>query len=185
MLFFSAPLRGGRVDGDRRWSTRYRSGVAARVGWWTDDDYRTAGTVIAELSLGGASLMVDGGPPPAGSVTIRVDAGGASDRVRAELVSVRPTRRGPTVLHARFAEPCPHGFFLAALPEFAATAPDRCEGRSAPPPLGPRPRPLAQGVDSASASASASRGASMSRRITTSSRIALSLAWSSRPSPLP
>ena len=129
MFFFSALLRGGRVDGDRRWSTRYPSGVAARVGWWTADDYRTAGTVIAELSLGGASMMVDGEPPPAGPVTIRVAEGDGSGRVRADLVSVRPTRCGPTVLHVRFAEACPYDFFLAALPEFAATAPGRRDRR--------------------------------------------------------
>ncbi len=97
---------------DRRRAERYAAAEdQAWIGWWEGRLYRKAPAVLVDISLGGAKLIVENGPPR--RVTVWICVAGSCKTEWVEGVSVDVTRNlsGSAEVRIAFREPCPYAFF--------------------------------------------------------------------------
>lgn len=87
------------------------------VGWWEGDEFRTTTGLLQDLSLGGASILVDAPAPPKDSVWISLYKIPPTEWVESSVVEVEKTSRVGIFLRSRtqfriqFSEHCSYDFF--------------------------------------------------------------------------
>jgi hypothetical protein len=70
---------------------------------------------MVDLSLGGAAVLIEGPPPGATPVWVRLDRPAAPDWAAATICEVVTARGYPSLLRLRFVEPCAYAFFKGAV----------------------------------------------------------------------
>jgi len=83
--------------------------------------------LIINLSRGGALIFVDEAPPKDRLVWISLGKPGPIGRVEARVVAIKSSRQGQCAVRIEFCDPCPYGFFEAAV---CGLAPSDPRGRS-------------------------------------------------------
>ena len=116
--FFDRPTS----PNDRRRTCRY-SGVRNRVflGWWDGPEFQTTTAFLKDLSLGGASILIDAPAPTDNLVWISLYKIPPTEWVEASVIEVE---KGPrlglfsrslTQLRIEFFENCSYDFFKAGI----------------------------------------------------------------------
>jgi hypothetical protein len=126
-------LWGGKPIPERRRSPRHKV-VESQVwlGWWRGAaGYQTHGAVIIDLSRGGAYIFLDLQPPRDQPVWVSLGMPDLVGCVEARVVSTKMSRQGQCAVRLEFLEPCPYGFFEAAVCGMAPTDPRRRSRRPA------------------------------------------------------
>jgi hypothetical protein len=105
--------------GDRRKEPRYSvEGAPARLAWPENGGYRTISVRLRDVSLGGASGLVDVCPPKESLVWICLRDDPPDEWIEAVVVQASRTRfffPGPFLIHLKFSEVCPYDAFKATI----------------------------------------------------------------------
>ena len=124
-------LWGEQPTPERRRSPRHEA-VESQVwlGWWRGaPGFVASSAVIIDLSRGGAFIFLDIKPPKDQPVWISLGMPDPVDSVEARVVSIKVSRQGQCAVRLEFLEPCPYGFFEAAVCGLSPTDPRRRERR--------------------------------------------------------
>lgn len=104
---------------DRRCALRYdTNGLPVWVTWQEGAQRGCGQGRLRDLSLSGASLLMEEPPPVSALVRIRLETMPNAPHVEGSALRVTKTRRflaTEFVIALRFAEPCPYEFFTAAV----------------------------------------------------------------------
>jgi hypothetical protein len=116
---------------DRRSACRYTAvKYLVFLGWWRGDEFHTVTAVLKDVSLGGASILLDGPAPEDALVWLSLYQVPPTQWVEATVVEVHKVpsprwfSRKSTMIRIRFFENCSYDFFKVAI-EDALKAPDR------------------------------------------------------------
>jgi hypothetical protein len=102
---------------ERRRAPRHQV-VESRVwlGWsHGPEGFRSHSTLIINLSRGGAFVFLDVKPPKDQRVWICLGTPDPIGYVEARVVAIKVSRQGQCAVRLEFCEPCPYGFFEAAV----------------------------------------------------------------------
>jgi hypothetical protein len=137
----------GEPTAERRRSARHAVVESqAWLGWWRGEaGFRMQSAVIINLSRGGAFIFLDDRPPADQPVWIALGMPDPVGFVEARVVATQVARQGQCAVRLEFREPCPYGFFEAAVCGLPAADP-RCRRRAAEPARPAEPAPRAQGA---------------------------------------
>jgi hypothetical protein len=112
---------------ERRRSPRHEV-VESQVwlGWWRGEaGFLASSAVIINLSRGGAFIFLDDEPPGDQPVWICLGMPDPVGFVESRVVAIKKSRMGQCAVRLEFKEPCPYGFFEAAVCGLPATDPKR------------------------------------------------------------
>lgn len=126
-------LWGGKPTPERRNSPR-REVVESQVwlGWWRGEaGFLASSAVIINLSRGGAFIFLDEPPPKDQAVWICLGMPDPVGFVEARVVAIKTSRQGQCAVRLEFREPCPYGFFEAAVCGLPASDPRSRRRRAA------------------------------------------------------
>ncbi len=131
---------------DRRRTPRHQV-VESQVwlGWWRGESgFLATSALIINLSRGGAMIFLDEEPPKDEPVWICLGMPDPVSFVEARVVAIQLSKQGQCAVRLEFREPCPYGFFEAAISGLPTTDPKNrrrtttteasAEGESAPQP---------------------------------------------------
>jgi len=107
----------GQPTAERRRAARHEV-VESQVwlGWWRGEaGFLASSAVIINLSRGGAFIFLDEPPPKDESVWICLGMPDPVGFVEARVVAIKTSRQGQCAVRLEFREPCPYGFFEAAV----------------------------------------------------------------------
>jgi PilZ domain len=100
--------------------------------WWrAPDGLLSSSALIINLSRGGALVFLDVKPPKDQPVWIGQGTADHVDFVETRVVAIKTSRQGQCAVRLQFREPCPYGFFEAAICGMSATDPRRRNRRPA------------------------------------------------------
>jgi hypothetical protein len=103
------------------------------LGWWRGSSgFLASSAVIINLSRGGAFIFLDEKPPKDEPVWICLGMPDPVGFVEARVVEVTVSRQGQCAARIAFREPCPYGFFEAAVCGLPAADPRRRNRQAAP-----------------------------------------------------
>jgi hypothetical protein len=117
----------GEPTAERRRAARHEV-VESQVwlGWWRGEaGFLASSAVIINLSRGGAFIFLDERPPKDEPVWICLGMPDPVGFVEARVVGVKTSRQGQCAVRLEFREPCPYGFFEAAVCGLPACDPSR------------------------------------------------------------
>jgi hypothetical protein len=84
------------------------------LGWWaSESEFETIGSLIVNLSRGGARIRTPAPPEVGDEVWLKSAKPVPSDCVLGEVLEASPTGDGDYFVRVRFDEPCPDDFFDA------------------------------------------------------------------------
>jgi hypothetical protein len=102
------------------------------LGWKRGaDGFRSSSALIINLSRGGAFVFLDDRPPKDEPVWISMGTPAPAGSVEARVVAIKVMRQGQCAVRLEFREPCPYGFFEAAVCGMSASDPRRRNRRPA------------------------------------------------------
>lgn len=111
------------LGSDRRVAPRYRAGgTNVILTWAEDDDYRTVGAVLRDISLGGGSALADNAPPTGSPAWFRLHGDDSTPWIGVTVIAASRTgilHLGPRLVRWRFSEACPYQVFKAAIDGFS------------------------------------------------------------------
>src|SRR3954454_3259712 len=97
------------VSQDRRRAPRYPAAVdLAQVGWWEDQQFRTAPARLKDISSGGAALLVDGQDVSSSSLWMCLVGEKPTGWISANLAGAHTSEDGVQLVRLSFAESCPY-----------------------------------------------------------------------------
>ncbi len=110
-LLSPVPLR----RDDRRKMLRYGSVVRrAWLGWKGEEAFRSAPTILLDVSMGGCLLGLRVQPPSDQPLVIRLDGELLPVWYEAKLLAAERYRRRAWLARVTFPDGCPYAFFMAA-----------------------------------------------------------------------
>jgi hypothetical protein len=107
----------GQPTPERRRTPRHEV-VESQVwlGWWRGAaGFLASSAVIINLSRGGAFIFLDERPPKDEPVWVCLGMPDPVGFVEARVVAIKTSRQGQCAVRLEFREPCPYGFFEAAV----------------------------------------------------------------------
>ena len=107
----------GARDHDRRVMPRHEAAAfAIWLGWWRGaQEFAAVGARLGNISRGGALVTMFDPPPQRHTVWICHGSPEPTECVEVRVLEVTTIRRNLCALRLTFAEPCPPGFFEAAV----------------------------------------------------------------------
>ncbi|WP_165246066.1 PilZ domain-containing protein [Paludisphaera soli] len=107
--------RGPHISLERRAEPRLPA-VDGRtwLGWWaSESEFATVGSLVLNLSRGGARILTPTPPAPGDEVWLKAAKAAPSDCAVGEVLEVSPTGDGGHFVRVRFDEHCPDDLFEA------------------------------------------------------------------------
>src|SRR4051794_17628646 len=114
--------RRGRSGSERRLTPRYPAGGTSVVLTWTEDNnFRSVGASLRDISQGGGSGMAEDAPAPGTVLWFRLTGDDTTPWIGATVIGVSKSGflgRGPRLVRWQFRESCPYEVFKAAIEGF-------------------------------------------------------------------